>query len=119
LLWFRKDNKNMFSSVLVSLQGISKADYQADNRKIHQLIKSVLKAQGVPFKAEHGEELIDGLRFRTFTLYLYNKAGKVVATQKQFKRFFDDRELSITLSFGDMKNGKQLQRTLHHSEFAR
>ena len=92
LVWCLVEKKNMFSSNLVTLKDISREQYVEDTRKIQELI--------------------------TFAVHLYNEQGQLLATQKQYRRFFGEQELSVTLSFSDPKKGEQLQRVWRGSQFA-
>ena len=118
LVWCLVEKKNMFSSNLVTLKDISREQYVEDTRKIQELIKLVLEGQAIEHKVTSGEEMIDDLRFMTFAVHLYNEQGQLLATQKQYRRFFGEQELSVTLSFSDPKKGEQLQRVWRGSQFA-
>lgn len=117
LVWCLMEKQNMLSSNLVSMKTVSREQYVEDTHKVHELIKVVLEGQALPHRASSGEETIDGLVFETFAVELYAKNGQWIATQKQFRRFFGEQELTVTLSFSDKAKGERLSRVWQNSKF--
>ncbi len=110
LFWIEKDKFNTFSSTVQSFDSLIDGSYEKTQEALFQAMLSTYHNQGLYFQYKIGNDMIDGLVFKTYFIKFFSNDRKnVILYQVIFDRLIKGKNaLTLSINFNNDKDRQTL-----------
>jgi hypothetical protein len=84
---------------------------------MYQVLSDTYRNQGIKIQTSTSSTRIDGLKFDTFKIVMYDEIGKIYFNQEIYTRLINGYSFSATLSYTNNKDRQTLINTWTNSKF--
>lgn len=119
LIMFKKNNQNMFQSILENVPLEAKLDYDSNFNMVKELVAFTYENQGMSIDTSATSiTQVNGVPFHHFDVKILNpESGDVILNQKFFSRLYKDFQHSVIINYNDDAYGQVMMEAFENSRF--
>jgi hypothetical protein len=116
---FKKNNQNMFQSILENVPLEAKLDYDSNFYMVKELVAITYENQGITIDSSATSiTKINGVPFHYFEIKILKpESDEVLLYQKFFSRLYKDFQHSVIINYNDDAYGQVMMEAFENSRF--
>ncbi len=118
LLSFKKNMFNLFQSTSEPYEIEYDGEWEENNKALREFLLDAYQQEGIEVTASDiTTEIIDGLKFYTYTFSLYDKNGNVILNQIMYSRWHNGFDFGVNINYNDEDLKTEMLTAFRNSKF--